>query len=243
MGQDDHSADRSTTAHASSTPQEASPPRLSRRRALALGAAAAGVLGLSTTQVAGAAPVSIQDGSTLIAEIITGTSSIPPLRFSVWVDEPQITSDAIVSITLLANPGSFIGPNYWVTISPGQGFSVNFRFPVMHSTPFSYLIVFPGADLPTGPMGPAGPTGAPGQMGPTGYTGVAGLLGPTGPTGPTGMIGLTGATGPTGFTGPTGPTGSMGFTGDLGPTGSTGPTGPTGSTGDLGPTGATGPVG
>ncbi len=243
MGHDDRSGDRPLAADSSPSSNEARSPLISRRRALALGAAAAGVLGLGSTQVAGAAPVNIQDGSTLIAEVITGTSSIPPLRFSVWIDEPQITSDAIVSITLLANPGSFIGPNYWVTVSPGQGFSVNFRFPVMHTTPFSYLIVFPGAELPTGPIGPAGPTGPAGQLGPTGYTGVAGLLGPTGPTGPMGIPGSTGWTGATGFTGPTGPTGDLGFTGATGPTGPTGAVGPTGDTGTTGPTGVTGAVG
>ncbi len=243
MGHDDGSIDRPGAPIASNSPEGSSPPLLSRRRALALGAAAAGVLGLSSTQVAGAAPVTIQDGSTLIAEVITGTSAIPALRFTVWVAEDQITSDAIVSITLLGDPGSFIGPNYWVKITPGQGFSVNLRFPVLRSTPFSYLIVFPGAVVPTGPTGPVGPTGPTGVVGPTGYTGTSGAFGPTGPTGPQGDVGAPGVTGPTGDLGPTGSTGMTGFTGYTGPTGPTGATGATGATGSTGATGATGAVG
>ncbi len=243
MGQDDGSIERRDTATSSNSPEDANPRLISRRRALALGAAAAGVLGLSSTQVAGAAPVTIQDGSTLVAEVITGTSSFPPLRITAWVSEPAITSDAIVLITLLGDPGSFIGPNFWVKITPGQGFSVNLRFPVMRNTPFSYLIVFPGAVVPTGPTGPAGPTGPTGDVGPTGYTGSVGALGPTGPTGPQGDVGAPGVTGPTGDLGPTGPTGMTGFTGYTGPTGPTGATGATGATGSTGATGPTGAVG
>ncbi len=240
MGQDDHSDARPLAGNAPKSPEDTGPPLISRRRALALGAAAAGVLGLSTTPMAAAAPVTIQDGSTLVAEVITGTSAFPPLRISAWVSEPAITSDAIVLITLLSDPGSFIGPNFWVKITPGQGFSVNLRFPVMRGTPFSYLIVFPGAVVPTGPTGPAGPTGPTGDVGPTGYTGSAGAFGPTGPTGPQGDVGAPGVTGPTGDLGPTGPTGMTGFTGYVGPTG---PTGATGSIGATGATGATGPTG
>ncbi len=243
MGQDAISNSRPIPENDPNSPEDAGPRLISRRRALALGAAAAGVLGLSTTPMAAAAPATIQDGSTLVAEVITGTSAFPPLRITAWVSEPAITSDAIVLITLLGDPGSFIGPNFWVKITPGQGFSVNLRFPVMRSTPFSYLIVFPGAVVPTGPTGPAGPTGPTGDVGPTGYTGSAGAFGPTGSTGPIGMNGPTGPTGPSGVPGATGPTGPTGGTGGLfgdGGAGGSGGTGGTGGTGGVGGNGGNG---
>ncbi|HEX3723310.1 MAG TPA: hypothetical protein VHV31_10990 [Nitrolancea sp.] len=243
------------------SPASADPPKpvnvigkqlISRRRALTLGAVAAGALGIGAAQVAGAVPVNPAGASTLVANVITGTSSIHALTLSVWVSQPSVTDDCVISITLLGDPGSFLGPNLWVKITPGQGFSVNMRFPVLRTTPFSYLIVFPGASVPYGPTGPTGPGGLNGTTGPTGPTGDLGATGPTGSTGDLGPIGALGVTGPTGSTGPTGNignTGPTGATGVIGPTGSTGPTGDigpigaTGSTGATGPTGASGPAG
>ncbi len=218
MANGEKPVDQSSEIGAAKTEGESSTPLFSRRRALVLGAAAAGVLGLGTTQMAAAAPVNTANGSTLVAEVITGTSCFVARTMSTWVNEPCVTSDSVISITLLADPQSFIGPNFWVEISPSHGFRVHLHFPVMHSTPFSYLIVFPGGSIPTGPTGPAGATGPTGMYGATGATGATGVTGPTGPTGPIGMYGPTGATG---MTGPTGPTGFVGAPGPTGPTGLT----------------------
>ncbi len=215
MDNGDNSADRSAPLDSSKPQDVPAPPLISRRRALALGAAAAGVLGLGTTQFAAATPANVADGSTLVAEVITGTAWFPGGRKSIWIDEPAITDEAVIAITLVGDPGTFLGPNFWVQISPGRGFSVNTRIPGIHPVPFSYLIVFPGAQIPTGPTGPTGATGPTGPTGFTGQTGATGSTGPTGLYGANGLSGTPGSTGPTGATGPTGPTGPTGATGTL----------------------------
>jgi len=209
-------------------------PVVSRRRALALAAAAAGALGISAAQVtgAGAAPV-----NTTISNIVAGTSEFAVHNANAWVSAPEITADSFVTITLLSDPGSYLGPALDVQIYAGQGFQVRLGFPALRTTPFNYLVVLPGEAIQGGPTGP---TGASGLVGPTGATGYSGLAGPTGVLG---VSGPTGATGPTGPTGPTGFQGTTGFTGPTGPTGSIGATGPVGATGATGPTGVTGPGG
>lgn len=184
--------DQPAGEESSASENEATPRLITRRKALALGAAAAGILGLGVPQIAGATPVSPADGSTLLVEVIVGRGWIREGSTSVWISEPAITADCVISITLLGDPGTFIGPYLWVKLAPGSGFTVNVRYRTPRNLPFSYLIVFPGASVPTGPTGPIGPTG------------------PTGPTGPIGQPGLDGATGPIGPTGPTGPAGPIG---------------------------------
>ena len=237
MTEGDDPADTSVPAGGSSPDKAFGKQLISRRRALTLGAVTAGAMGIGAAQIAGAVPVAPAGASTLVANVITGTGWIHGRSVSTRIDEPAVTSDCVISITLLGDPGTFLGPNLWVRLIPGQGFTVNMRFPVLRSTPFSYLIVFPGASVPYGPTGPAGPTGLNGVTGPTGPTG---LDGTTGPTGPTGFTGPTGPTGPTGFIGPTG---SLGFTGPTGSTGPTGDFGLPGATGVTGPTGPSGPSG
>lgn len=202
MADGDHHNDAAESVGPSHPLEELSKKRFSRRRALTLGAVAAGTIGLGATQVASAQPLPPPPGSTLVANVITGTGWIHARTVSVIVPEPSVTADSVVSITLLDNPGTYLGPNLWVRLLPGQGFVVSMRYPVARTIPFSYVIVFPGADMPVGTTGPTGATGA------TGPTGMIGLTGPTGITGETGSYGPTGITGATGPTGPTGPTGT-----------------------------------
>ena len=239
MADEDYPVDPSS-ADPSNPDNEFGRQVISRRRALTLGAVVAGALGIGATQAVGAVPINSANTSTLVANVITGTGTISARSVGVRVNQPAVTADSVISITLLGDPGTFLGPNFWVKITPGQGFTVNMRFPVLRSTPFSYLIVFPGTSIPTGPTGPTGPAGFTGVTGPTG---VAGLSGTTGPTGPTGAQGSSGPTGPIGYTGATGASGDTGPTGPTGPTGDSGAaglTGPTGSTGQTGPVGAAG---
>ena len=210
---------------------------VSRRRAIALGAAAAGVLGLSTTQVAGAAPATVTTVGTTISNIIAGTGVLPVRAVQIWVSQPGITDGSVVTITLLGDPGSYLGPSLNVTIRPGQGFFVNIGLPALRATPFNYLVVLPAEPILGGPTGPTGAFSLDGPTGPNGLMGPSGTTGPTGPIGSTGPIGVTG---PTGFTGPTGPLGDVGTTG---PTGATGPSGASGPTGATGITGGVGGVG
>lgn len=201
MADGDHRTEAAEPVDSSHPIEELGKKRFSRRRALTLGAVAAGTIGLGATQVASAQPLPTPPGSTLVANVITGTGWIHAHTVSVIVPEPSVTADSVVSITLLDNPGTYLGPNLWVGLLPGQGFVVNMRYPVARTIPFSYLIVFPGVDMPSGATGPTGATGA---------TGPTGAIGPTGPIGPTGSAGATGPTGATGATGATGPTGATG---------------------------------
>jgi hypothetical protein len=204
--QRDESAESVDSSH---PVEELSKKRFSRRRALTLGAVAAGTIGLGVTQVASAQPLPPAPGSTLVANVITGTGWIHARTVTVIVPEPSVTADSVISITLLDNPGTYLGPNLWVRLLPGQGFTVNMRYPVARTIPFSYVIVFPGVDMPAGATGPTGAMGATGATGVTGPTGPFGPTGPAGATGATGPIGPTGATGATGATGPTGATGAL----------------------------------
>jgi hypothetical protein len=215
-------------------------PVISRRRALAVAAAAAGALGVSAAQItgAGASPV-----IGTISNIIAGSSELTRWSASAWVSAPGITADSFVTITLLDDPGSFLGPALDVQIIAGQGFSVRLGLPVLRTTPFSYLVVLPEVQIEGGPTGPAGAVGLPGPTGATGDIGVPGSTGSGGPTGATGAIGLNGPTGVTGPTGSTGPGGLIGPTGVIGQTGPTGATGQTGAAGFTGPIGATSPTG
>ena len=237
MADGDHPVQGSPSAAGPKPGNDPGKELVSRRRAIALGAAAAGALGLSTTQVAGAAPATVTTASTTVSNIIAGTSVLPARDVGTWVNQPAITADSVVTITLLGDPGSYLGPSLSVTIHPGQGFFVDLGLPALHATPFNYLIVLPAGPILGGPAGPSGPTGLDGPTGPDGLVGLSGSTGPTGPLGITGPIGSTGptgyigVTGPEGITGPTGPTGSVGTSGADGPTGPIGPTGPTGSLG------------
>jgi hypothetical protein len=210
MTEGDHRNESAEPGDSSHPIEELGKKRFSRRRALTLGAVAAGTIGLGATQVASALPLPPAPGSTLVANVITGTGWIHARTVTVIVPEPNVTADSVISITLLDNPGTYLGPNLWVRLLPGQGFSVNMRYPVARTIPFSYVIIFPGAEMPTGSTGPTGATGATGATGPTGPIGPAGPTGEPGPEGPTGPTGLDGPTGPTGPTGLEGPTGEVG---------------------------------
>lgn len=195
------------------TSSESGRQRFSRRRALTFGAAAA----VSGAFVGGvvhphgvlAAPA---DGG-----VVAGIGTLARGAHEVFISQPAVTANSVITITLLGNPGIFIGTALWVEPRPGQGFVVHVQVPVIFATRFSYMVVEPSVvDQP----GPTGPTGVTGATGPTGPTGATGMTGPTGATGMTGATGATGATGPTGPTGASGPTGATGAAG--GGTGGTG---------------------
>src|SRR6185437_8537822 len=67
MADGDNTVDSSSPAESSTPDQEFGKQRITRRRALTLGAVAAGALGLGSAQIAGAVPVSPADASTLVA--------------------------------------------------------------------------------------------------------------------------------------------------------------------------------
>ncbi len=235
MANGDQPNNNSASAGATNTDGES--PRISRRRALTLGAMAAGVIGLGGGAAVSAAPANIAIEDTPVSATLSGTGVLQPGHPWTWVSAPEITMDSFVTVMLQSDPGNFVGPALSVQIRPGSGFFVNLGTWVPRSTTFSYLVVLPGQSLAMGPTGVIGPTG---EAGATGWTGPVGTSGSTGATGPTGPIGISGATGPTGAIGVTGATGSLG---PLGPIGFTGPTGPTGATGSIGATGPTGDTG
>lgn len=178
---------------------------LSRRKAIAAGAAAISALGIGA-QLSAAAPVSTDVIDPTISTVMTGSGVILRRHSQVWVNEPGITEGSTVLVTLLGDIWSFVGPMLSVSIVPGHGFNLDLGVTAGRTTSFNYLIILPAGPITAGVSGPTGVTGPTGATGPTG---------PAGDTGPTGIIGADGVTGPTGWTG------AIGATGPIGPTGLT----------------------
>src|SRR6185312_12478227 len=106
MADEDQPTNESPPASMATPGNEVGKSRLSRRRALTLGAIAAGALSLGTTQIAGAVPV-----NTLVSSVMTGTGVIQRRDTGTWVSAPDITSDSVVTIMLQGDPGSYVGPS------------------------------------------------------------------------------------------------------------------------------------
>jgi hypothetical protein len=174
---------------------------LSRRKAIAVGAAAIGALGIGA-QLTAAAPVSTEVIEPTISTVITGSGVILRRKSQVWVNEPDITEGSTVLVTLLGDIWSFVGPMLSVSIVPGQGFNLDLGVTAGRTTAFNYLIILPAGPITAGMPGPTGPTGATGPVGPAGVTGAIGMTGVVGVTGPTGAAGSIGATGYSGVGGP-----------------------------------------
>ena len=184
-----------------------------------------------------------EDVSTVINEIISITSPIPPapgyvpgMQFNVRAHQtstgpvvagfngfPILACLKTDSQQCVAN--DVIAGQEYVFIYNAAGF---------------FQIIGPGSVGQTGAQGPPGGPGLQGDQGPKGAQGVPGNPGPQGvpgAPGAPGQQGQQGVQGSPGNPGPTGPPGAGGTPGAAGPQGPGGPQGPPGATGPAGPGG------
>jgi hypothetical protein len=64
---------------------------------------------------------------------------------AVAVSDPAVTPDSHITVTFTGDPGNAAAVVQWVERQPASGFIVHLRVPVFNETPFTYLIVEPGA--------------------------------------------------------------------------------------------------
>lgn len=240
---EEHTATGNNPTRAASASRSTNNRLLSRRKALAAGAAAISALGIGT-QTMIAAPASLDTIEPTIAQVITGSGVILRRQSQVWISEPGITDDSTVLVTLRGDTGAYVGPTLSVSTIPGRGFNVDLGVNAGRTTTFNYLIILPADPLTSGVPGPTGAIGPNGMTGATGPTGDAGGSGPTGGSGGNGgfLFGNGGAGGDGGIGGNGGAGGDGGLFGDGG-AGGAGGTGGAGGIGGAGGAGGTGGVG
>ena len=73
-----------------------------------------------------------------------GAGAVPTGADAATVSNPAVTPDSHITVTLMGHPGNSAAVVQWVE-RQGSGFIVHLRVAVSNETPFTYLIVEPGA--------------------------------------------------------------------------------------------------
>jgi hypothetical protein len=74
-----------------------------------------------------------------------GGGAIGAGQWSHPVANPAVTAQGHITVTLTGSPGALLCAVQWVQRQPGTGFVIKLTRPVDTATPFTYLIVEPGA--------------------------------------------------------------------------------------------------